>query len=197
MRQMRLVLASSSPRRQQLMGLLSLPYDIVVKPVDESVGSNLRPEQVVCELAMRKARVVLEEGISGKKDSIVIGADTIVVLDGMILGKPKDREDAFRMLSRLQGRTHEVYSGVACLDAVTGKTMVDYCQTTVTIKPLTERQIERYIQTGEPMDKAGAYGIQGYGALIVEKIEGDYYNVVGLPLSRLSDMLAEFGIEVL
>jgi septum formation protein len=192
-----LILASSSPRRQQLVGLLGLPYDIVVKPVDERIHSDMSPEKVVRELALRKARAVFAEVRERKKGSIIIGADTIVVLDGTILGKPKDEQDAFRMLSSLQGRTHQVYSGVACIDTVSGKTVVDYCVTSVTIKPLSERQIRRYVQTGEPNDKAGGYGIQGYGALIVEKIDGDYFNVVGLPLSRLSDMLCEFGIEVI
>lgn len=101
------------------------------------------------------------------------------------------------MLCALQGKTHQVYSGVTCIDAVTGKTVVDHCATAVTFKPLTESQIMRYIQTGEPKDKAGAYGIQGRGAVIVEKMEGDYFNVVGLPLSRLNDMLRDFGFDVI
>lgn len=193
----RLVLASSSPRRQQLISLLGLPYQIVTKPVDEGNVEGLSPEKVVCELALRKAKAVLEEVRCSVGEAIIIGADTVVVLDGEILGKPKDEQDAYRMLSALQGRTHQVYSGVACLEWTTGKTVVDYCRTDVTMKPLAEKKIRRYIETKEPLDKAGGYGIQGYGALFIEGIHGDYFNVVGLPLARLSDMLAEFGIEVL
>lgn len=195
--QRRLVLASSSPRRKQLIGLLGLPYDIVVKPVDERVAPGIGPEEAVRELALRKARAAFKDISESNKDSTVIGADTVVVLDGHILGKPQDEHDAFHMLCALQGKTHQVYSGVACIDAVTGKTAVDHCATAVTLKPLSERQIKRYIQTGEPKDKAGAYGIQGRGAVIVEKIDGDYFNVVGLPLSRLNDMLRAFGFDVI
>lgn len=193
----RLVLASSSPRRKQLMGLLGLPYDVVVKPVDEQIAPGVSPEEAVRELALRKARAAVKDVRESNQDAVVIGADTVVVLDGHILGKPRDEQDAFHMLCALQGKTHQVYSGVACIDAVTGKTVVDHCATAVTFKPLTESQIMRYIQTGEPKDKAGAYGIQGRGAVIVEKMEGDYFNVVGLPLSRLNDMLRDFGFDVI
>lgn len=198
-RQYPLVLASSSPRRQQLIELLGLPYDIVVKPVDEQTRPGLSPKEVVRQLALRKARAVYADVKTETDDNgrIVIGADTVVVLNGKILGKPKDEQDALEMLSALQGKTHQVYSGVACIDTGSGKTVTDYRKTAVTIKPLSQEQIKRYIQTGEPHDKAGAYGIQGYGALIVEKIDGDYFNVVGLPLSCLNDMLAEFDIEVI
>lgn len=192
-----LILASTSPRRQQLVGLLGLPFEILAKPVNEEVEPGLSPEQVVCELALRKARAVLEEVKEKRRGAIIIGADTIVVLEGRILGKPKDEEEAFQMLSALQGRTHQVYSGVACLDSATEKKVVDFCLTEVTIKPLTEEKIKRYIETKEPLDKAGGYGIQGYGALIVERINGDYFNVVGLPLSLLSEMLVHFGIDVI
>lgn len=196
-RQYPLVLASSSPRRQQLIELLGLPYDIVVKPGDEQTRPGLSPKEVVRQLALRKARAVYDDIKEENKSSIVIGADTVVVLNGKVLGKPKDEQDALEMLSALQGKTHQVYSGVACIDTGSGKTVTDYRKTAVTIKPLSQEQIKRYIQTGEPHDKAGAYGIQGYGALIVEKIDGDYFNVVGLPLSCLNDMLAEFDIEVI
>lgn len=195
--QRRLILASSSPRRQELIRLLGQSYDIVVSRVDERITTEMPPAQVVHDLSIRKARAVYNEIKDSQKDGIVIGADTIVVLNDKILGKPKDEQEAFQMLHALQGNTHHVYSGVACIDLESGETLVDHCKTAVTIKPLSEQEIRRYIQTGEPKDKAGAYGIQGIGAVIVEKIEGDFFNVVGLPLSLLSDMLKRFGIEVI
>ena len=179
------------------MRLLGCPFEIMVKSVDETVDLTLPPADVVRTLALRKARAVSDELAGDKEKAVVIGADTIVVWNGVILGKPRDEEEAFRMLSLLQGNTHQVYSGVACMDTATDRAVVDYRMTQVTFKPLTDQQIRRYIQTGEPLDKAGAYGIQGYGALLVDHIEGDYFNVVGLPLSRLTDLLQEFGIEVI
>jgi len=128
---------------------------------------------------------------------VIVGSDTVVVLDNQVLGKPVDKQDAVRMLTSLQGRTHEVYTGVAVIDVMNGKTMVRHRVTSVTMKPLTGRQVEAYAMSGEPDDKAGAYAIQGLGSTIVERIEGCYFNVVGLPLSLLSDMLGEFGIDVL
>lgn len=191
-----LILASSSPRRQELIRLLGLPHHIVVSNVDERIESVMTPKQVVRELSLRKARAVYRE-VKGTQDGVIIGADTIVVFNDSILGKPKHEQDAFHMLNALQGNTHQVYSGITCIDTETGKTNVDHRLTLVTMKPLSEQQIKRYIETGEPHDKAGAYGIQGFGATIVEKIDGDYFNVVGLPLSLLSDMLRDFGIEVI
>jgi septum formation protein len=195
-----LVLASSSPRRQELIRSLQLPVAIRVSDVDETVPAGWQPDAIVEELSVRKARTVAEmlpcnEDSAGR--SIVIGSDTIVVLDGEVLGKPADRADAERMLSLLQGRSHQVYSGVACLDPASGAAMVRHRMTRVHMKPMSSAQITRYVETGEPMDKAGSYAIQGLGAAIVDSIEGDYFNVVGLPLSLLTDMLSELGIEVL
>jgi septum formation protein len=189
-----LVLASSSPRRQELIRTLGIPYRIAVSDADETVELGLSPAEIVETLSLRKALVVWPQC---QFSEIVIGSDTIVVVDNEVLGKPKDAQDAAVMLERLQGRTHEVYSGVACIDAEDGRRHVSHRVTKVKMKPLQNEQIQRYIATGEPMDKAGSYGIQGLGATIVEGIEGDYFNVVGLPLSLLSELLTNFGVHVI
>ncbi|MCZ8513345.1 Maf family protein [Paenibacillus filicis] len=194
-----LILASSSPRRQELIRSLNLPYRIVASDADETVEPGWKPPQIVEELSGRKARTVYEcckvDRTQGEQ-GVVIGSDTIVVLDDQVLGKPKDEADSKRMLQALQGRRHQVFSGVVCIDLATGETVSGHRMTEVHMKPLTERQIAAYIQTGEPKDKAGSYAIQGLGATIVERIEGDYFNVVGLPMSLLSDSLARLGVAV-
>jgi len=192
----KIILASSSPRRKELIQRLGLPVEVVQNTVDETVDQNLAPHEVVLTLAKRKM-IAAWEKIGAKKDCIIISGDTIVVQNGDILGKPCDADDAFRMLKRLQGERHTVYSGVASMHAETGKKIIDYRAVKVTMKPLSDRQIQRYIATGEPMDKAGAYGIQGLGASLIEKIEGDYFAVVGLPLALVRDMLSALGVEVL
>jgi septum formation protein len=192
-----LILASSSPRRQELIRSLGLPYEIISSNADESVDDKLTPAEIVEVLSLRKAQTVCEVIRSSDKQGIVIGSDTIVVFEGQILGKPKDGKDSFRMLSALQGNTHQVFSGVACVDSQTGAFQVSHRVTNVTMKSLTDEQIRRYIATGEPQDKAGSYAIQGLGATIVEGIEGDYFNVVGLPLSLLSDLLKAYNIHIL
>ena len=137
-------------------------------------------------------------GLEGRgQDAIIVGSDTVVVLDQEILGKPVDEADAARMLSRLQGREHRVFTGIACIDAANGHSVVHYRQTNVTMKELSEDTIRAYVKTGEPSDKAGSYAIQGIGASLIDRIEGCYFNVVGLPLSLLSDMLEGFGVYVL
>ncbi|WP_233516789.1 Maf family protein [Paenibacillus curdlanolyticus] len=200
-----LVLASSSPRRQELVASLDLflPVRILSSDADESVPAEWSASQVVENLALRKAEAVVatlqHEALAdrgGSGSSLVIGADTIVVLDGEVLGKPVDKQDAIAALSRLQGRAHEVFTGVALVDSATGQRSVKHQRTQVWMKPLSTERITRYVETGEPMDKAGSYAIQGLGATNVERIEGCYFNVVGLPLSLLSDMLADYGINV-
>ena len=165
----------------------------------EEVHYSLDPAAIVKELALMKAENVAEElgaADTQEKDIIVIGADTVVVLDGEILGKPKDEADAERMLKALQGRSHDVYTGAAFLTYGRNgdKEVCSYAVgTRVFVNPMTENEIRAYIATGEPMDKAGAYGIQGRFAAYIEKIEGDYYNVVGLPVSRVYETLKELG----
>ncbi|WP_010270862.1 Maf family protein [Paenibacillus senegalensis] len=190
----RIVLASSSPRRQELLKLLQVPFEIKVSGADETYDPGWEPGTIVEALAARKARSVSDK--LGKVDQVIIGSDTLVVCEGQVLGKPLDREDAFHMLKLLAGNRHEVYTGVACLQQITGSLSVRHRVTSVNMKPLDDARIERYIETGEPDDKAGAYAIQGLGAAFIDSIEGCYFNVVGLPLSLLADMLASYGIEV-
>ncbi|MGO4183654.1 septum formation protein Maf [Paenibacillus sp. FSL A5-0031] len=195
-----LVLASSSPRRKELVASLdlSLPVYILSTDTDETIEAGWSPSEVVEQLSLRKAKAAIPL-LQQKQEvptSLIIGADTIVVLDGDVLGKPADDEEAKSMLRRLQGRSHEVYSGVACVLSASGEALVAHRKTKVMMKPLSEDQIARYVATGEPRDKAGSYGIQGLGATIVEQIDGCYFNVVGLPLSLLSDMLASYDIAV-
>ncbi|MDF2648060.1 MAG: septum formation inhibitor Maf [Paenibacillus sp.] len=193
----RLILASSSPRRQELIQSLGLPYIIRVSDADETVEEKISPAELVEVLSLRKASTVLDMLEASEKEGIIIGSDTVVVYRDEVLGKPVDEQDSFRMLKALQGSTHQVYSGVACVDAATGKQVVSHRVTHVKMKSMSDAQILRYIATGEPKDKAGSYAIQGIGATIVESIEGDYFTVVGLPLSLLSDLLLSFEIQVL
>ncbi|MBB6729312.1 Maf family protein [Cohnella zeiphila] len=190
-----LALASSSPRRRELIALLGLPVRVVPSSADESTPPGWLPSRIVEELARRKAQAVA--GRSEATDDemlIVVGSDTIVVLDGEAMGKPADAEDAVATLRRLSGRTHEVYTGVSCIEVRTGRTLTAHRVTSVRMKELSEERIARYVATGEPLDKAGSYGIQGIGSLLVEGIEGCYFNVVGLPLSLLADLLERYGI---
>ncbi len=176
---MDLILASSSPRRKELLELLGIPFQVKVSNVEETYQDGLQPEEIVMELARIKSSAIAET----TKKSIVIGADTIVVSDGKVLGKPRDKEEAISMLEQLSGKVHQVYTGVALIKG--DNIHLFYEKTDVEFWPLEEKQIEQYVLTGEPFDKAGSYGIQGYGSLLVKRIEGDYFTVVGLPVSRL------------
>jgi septum formation protein len=189
-----IVLASRSPRRIHLLRQIGIPFTVEESGVDENFAEGNSPETIVRELSLEKAKKVAERIGSG----IVIGADTIVVLNGAILGKPSSREDAMRMLRLLAGKTHTVFTGFALVDVKTGKSLVDYERTEVTFRELAEKEIEQYVDSGSPMDKAGAYGIQDdYGAVFVEKINGCFYTVVGFPLSKFYSsfnvFLAELG----
>ncbi|MGC5326614.1 Maf family protein [Brevibacillus sp. SYSU BS000544] len=188
-----LVLASSSPRRKELLTTLGIPFSIAVSDVDETTPLQFSPTEIVETLALRKAAKIAGE----MKEGLILGSDTIVVLDDQVLGKPQDEVDAFRMLSMLQGREHTVYSGVAIIDAQTNQQKVASSSTKVMIRSLTSEEINAYIKTKEPMDKAGSYAIQGIGSTIVEGIEGDYFTVVGLPLKLTAQLLKHFGIDVL
>lgn len=193
----RLVLASTSPRRRELLASLQLPFEVVASHADEAVQPGLSPAEIVETLALRKAAAVAQIGGQRQDNALIVGSDTIVVLDGEVLGKPMDEADAARMLALLQGRTHLVFTGVACIHTGTGEQRVGFRETSVIMKSLDAKTIASYVKTGEPADKAGAYAIQGLGATLIESIQGCYFNVVGLPLSLLSDMLSNFGIRVL
>ena len=194
MTDLRLVLASGSPRRRDLLNGLGL--DFVVRPVDldESVHPGEEPVGYVRRLAREKARARAEAG------EILLAADTIVVLDGEILGKPSDPEHACRMLGRMAGRRHQVLTGVAVYlpasDGEDEREVVTVERTSVEIAPLSPKRIAEYVATGEPLDKAGSYGIQGLGALLVETIEGNYTNVVGLPLPATARLFRDVGHEI-
>lgn len=167
---------------------MGLEFDVHPSQVDEDSVSAQSPREFALKTAFLKARDVARH----YEDAIIIAADTVVVVDGEILGKPVDEADARRMLLKLSGRRHQVITGVAVCDARTGNTLVDTVSTDVYFRPLSEEEIEEYIRTGDPMDKAGAYGIQTVGERFVEKINGDYYNVVGLPIDKLSELLSFF-----
>ena len=189
---MTVILASQSPRRRQLLGQMGFSFTVRPARGEELPHPELTPAQLVEELARQKA---LEVSAEAEADDVVVAADTVVAIDGKVLGKPHDKVHAAQMLSALSGREHTVYTGVAVKRGET--LLVEHEATQVRFRPLTEREIDLYIQTGEPMDKAGSYGIQGYGALLVEGIRGDYFNVVGLPICRLGRMLAQVGEDVL
>ena len=189
---MQIILASQSPRRRQLLEQMEIShFDIIPAKGEERADPNLTPEQLVEELSRQKAAEIA----ANHPDALIIAADTVVAVDGTVLGKPRDRDDAVRMLQTLSGREHTVYSGLTvCWQ---GRSVTQHEATAVRFRPLTLDDIHHYVSTGEPMDKAGSYGIQGYGCTLVEGISGDYYNVVGLPVCRLSQILSGFGVDPL
>ena len=190
---MDIILASQSPRRKELLHQMGLKgFKIIVPDVDETVEGNLPPAMIVEELSLRKARAVAEEADG---DDLIIAADTVVALDGAVLGKPEDEGTAFSMLSALSGNRHYVYTGVTVIRG--DRTVTQHEMTTVTFRELDPQEISHYIATGEPLDKAGGYGIQGLGALLVSGIAGDYFNVMGLPVYRLGRILSQFGMDLL
>lgn len=188
----RLFLASTSPRRRDLLATLGVEFEVLTTPVDENMPP-LPPEKAVEVLAARKAQAAAVEVPQG----LIIGADTVVVHRGRILGKPADAAQAREMLSSLQGDSHTVFTGVAVVAAPGGETAVGHAQTKVCFAPLGPEEINAYVATGEPLDKAGAYGAQGLGAVFIRRFEGCYFNVVGLPLNLLSDLLMGFGVNLL
>jgi septum formation protein len=191
---MRFVLASASERRQELLKRIVEDFSIITSNFDEnSVNFEGDCDEYVKRLALGKAREVSERV---KGENMVIGSDTIVYHNGKVLGKPKDEQDAYNMLKSLSGNSHKVYSGIAVINTTSNEVKVDSVCTEVFFSTLSEEQINRYIVSSEPMDKAGAYGIQGNGSIFVEKIHGCYYNVVGLPLNRLHFILREMGVNL-
>jgi septum formation protein len=187
-----IILASNSPRRKELLRQIGLDFRVDPADVDESVLPGESPEGYAVRVALDKARAAAARAGTG----IVVAADTIVVLDEEILGKPADPGDAERMLKLLSGNVHRVITGLAVMDAATGKALTRASITRVWFRSLTLPEIISYVATGEPLDKAGAYGIQERGALLVDKIDGCYFNVVGLPLSLLGELLLSFGVDV-
>jgi septum formation protein len=185
-----LILASSSPRRKELLETLQLTFAISSSEVDESFDPALAPKEVVMELADRKAQTVFKEN----QNAYVIGSDTIVVADNQILGKPADEAEAFTMLKSLSGKQHEVFTGVSIVSPL-GTTKF-YERTEVWFWELTDEMIRSYVKSGEPLDKAGAYGIQQLGSMLVKKINGDYFAVVGLPVSRTIRELKKAGYQL-
>ena len=191
----KIVLASASPRRREILENIGLQFKVAVCDADESrVDKSIPVNLYVQELAILKAGEAAKLDVG---DALIISADTVVYADGKIMGKPKDSAHAQEMLSALSGKTHSVFTGICVMRK---RDMFSVCasvETKVVFKPLTESEILGYVSTGEPMDKAGAYGIQGKGSLLVEKIDGDYFNVVGLPVSKLCEILKEeFDFDV-
>ncbi len=184
----RVVLASASPRRRDLLGLIGIPHQVVPADIDETCMNGEQPREHAERLARAKAGKVA----ASASDALVVSADTIVVVDDKVLGKPRDEADAARMLSMLSGRSHVVITAVAA--ACDGRVVSGVEEVVVAFRDLSRDEIASYIATGEPMDKAGAYGIQGFGATIVRRVEGDYFAVMGLPLVRLVGLLGELGI---
>ncbi|WP_425446575.1 Maf family protein [Dethiothermospora halolimnae] len=190
----KIVLASSSPRRRELLSEFNLDLNIISSNIKEKINITEKPEQVAMTLAFEKAYDV---AIKISEEKIVLAADTIVVKD-FILGKPKSELEAFEMLSKLNGQQHYVITGISLINLSKGIKVVDYAKTIVTFKQLPESKIRKYINTGEYKDKSGGYGIQGKGSILVDEIEGSYSNVVGLPLSKVEDLLERyFGFSLL
>lgn len=184
-----LILASASPRRKELLELLQIPFEVIVSEVEEIVDEKLHPAEMVQSLAQQKALSVAKTN----QTSFVIGSDTLVVYGGRMLGKPTNKSEAIEMLQMLSGNTHDVFTGVTIINGEQVHSFFE--KTSVTFFLLSEKEIVDYVSTGEPMDKAGAYGIQGYGALLVEGIFGDYYSVVGLPIARTHRELLNMGFK--
>ena len=188
MKALRVILASQSPRRRELLTLAGIPHEVRPMDIDESYLAGEHPRAHCDRLAREKAALVARDEF----DAVVIGSDTIVVVDGDVLGKPRDDAHAVEMLSRLSGRSHAVMTAVAVQWRGVERSAVE--EVGVTFHPMTADEIHAYIRTREPMDKAGAYGIQGFGATIVERVEGDYFAVMGLPLQRMVRLMAQLGV---
>ena len=187
-----IILASASPRRKELLKKINLKFEVDASDCKEDINPGLVPEELVRQLSIKKAKSVAAR----HKNAIIIAADTIGVMGDKILGKPHTKNEARKMLHAISGKSHLVITGFSILDTATNKIVTRMVNTKVYIKKLTDQEIDAYVKTGEPLDKAGAYAIQGLGAIIVEKIEGDYYNVMGLPLNALTEALKEFRINI-
>jgi septum formation protein len=189
---MKILLASKSPRRRELLTMLGLDFTVAVADIDETMDPALSPAEAVCAVSRKKAAAIAAQA---GPDDVVIAADTVVVVDDLILGKPRDEADAARMLKLLSGREHRVITALTLRRG--DQEISEPVITTVRFRAMTDAEITAYVKTGEPMDKAGAYGIQGMGAIFIEGISGDYYTVMGLPLCALSRHLKTFEISIL
>ncbi|MDR1773974.1 MAG: Maf family protein [Clostridioides sp.] len=191
---MKIILASASPRRREILHRYHLDFQVIKADIDESMLEQESPIDLVKRLSFEKGMFVAKKN----NNDLVISADTIVVLNDKILGKPLNRLEAFEMISSLSNKKHKVITGFSLINLSNNKIINDFVVTEVKFKKLTDKNINDYLDTGEYVDKAGAYGIQGYGALLVESIEGDFFNIVGFPISKVSDLLrSEFHIDLL
>lgn len=188
-----IILASASPRRKELLGRIGLRFEVEPSNYEEDMPSGLEPHELAQRISLEKAKVVA----SKHKNAVVIAADTFIFFSGQILGKPRTENEARKMLKTINGKPHSVITGFSIIDTGKNKTLSKSVETKIYIKNLTSAEIDAYVKSKEPLDKAGAYAIQGLGAVIVERIEGDYFNVIGLPLSALTEALKEFGINIL
>ncbi len=190
--ELKIVLASTSPRRITLLKQIGLEFNII-EPVGDESSSHPDPRRRVMENALAKAKSVLDQ----VNDHIILGADTLVLINGEVLGKPTDATEAIQMLSKLNGNVHKVFTGVAIIDRRKGKQIVDFEETLVHMRKLSNQEIRRYVASGEPMDKAGAYAIQGRGAIFIDRVVGCFHNVMGLPLSLIDIMFQAIGFNLL
>jgi septum formation protein len=189
----RIILASASPRRKELLEKIGLKFEVEPSNYAEDMCSGLSPDELARAISLEKAKAVARR----RKNAIVIAADSFIVFRGKMMGKPGTEVEARKMLMALRGKSHSVITGFTILDTDNNNVLTKSVETVVYIKDLTSKELEAYVKSGEPLDKAGAYAIQGLGSIIVERIEGDYFNVIGLPLSALAEGLKEFGIRVL
>lgn len=188
-----IILSSASPRRRELLALVGLKFIVDAGEYEEDMNTDLSPPELARFLSRKKA-----EDVAGRhKKAIIIAADTFIVFQGALMGKPRDEGEARAMLKKLSGKTHSVITGYTIIDTESRKRLSRVVETRVSFKRLTVQEIDAYVRSKEPLDKAGAYAIQGLGSVIVRKIEGDYFNVIGLPLSSLADSLKRFGVSVL
>jgi septum formation protein len=192
-KQRTIILASASPRRKELLSLIGLKFKVDVSDYEEDLGLKLKPHELAKFLSLEKARAIA----GSYKDALIIAADTFIVFRGNLLGKPHTEKEALRMLTLLNGKSHSVITGYTVLDTNTNKKSSCSVETKVWFRKMTDDELRAYVRTREPLDKAGAYAIQGIGSLIVKKIEGDYFNVIGLPVASLAATLKKFGIRVL
>lgn len=188
-----IILASASPRREELLKKIGLKFRVESSNYEENISYELEPHELAKLLSLEKAKLVAKN----HKNVLVIAADTFIVFEGKILGKPRTKTEAREMLERINGKPHSVITGFTIVDSGSNKALSKSVETKVHLRKLNSNEIDVYVKSKEPLDKAGAYAIQGLGSVIVEKIEGDYYNVVGLPLSTLVESLKEFGVHIL